>query len=99
MANYRIHGAPGRTTSKPRPRREANGAPEIRTDGSLGTAYAITWYPGALARTRAQTVEAIAAHELTGIDIHIARYHPVKITGTVVSSNTSGARCCHSTRD
>jgi hypothetical protein len=90
---YRIHGAPGSYYIEASPAApEASGAPEIRTDGSLGTAYAITWYPGALARTRAQTVEATAAHELTGIDIHIARYHPVKITGTVVSSSNTPVR-------
>ncbi len=90
---YRIHGAPGAYYVEASPAApEASGAPEIRTDGSLGTAYAITWYPGALARTRAQTVEATAAHELTGIYIHIARYHPVKITGTVVSSNNTPVR-------
>lgn len=90
---FRIHGAPGSYYIEASPAApEANGAPEIRTDGSLGTAYAITWYPGALARTRAQTVEATAAHELTGIDIHIARYHPVKITGTVVSTNNAPVR-------
>ncbi|HEY4084356.1 MAG TPA: carboxypeptidase-like regulatory domain-containing protein, partial [Bryobacteraceae bacterium] len=67
---YRIHGAPGSYYIEASPAApEASGAPEIRTDGSLGTAYAITWYPGVLARTRAQTVEATAAHELTGIDI------------------------------
>jgi hypothetical protein len=91
--DYRIHGAPGSYYIEASPAApEANGAPEIRTDGSLGTAYAITWYPGALARSRAKTVEAAAAHELTGIDIQIARYHPVKITGTVVSSDKTPMR-------
>jgi len=90
---YRIHGAPGSYYIEASPAApETNGAPEIRTDGSLGTAYAITWYPGALARSRAQTVAATSARELTGIDIHIARYHPVKISGTVVTSNHTPVR-------
>ncbi|HVW07622.1 MAG TPA: carboxypeptidase-like regulatory domain-containing protein [Bryobacteraceae bacterium] len=92
--DYRIHGAPGSyyiEASPPAPEAEA-AAPEIRTDGSLGTAYTITYYPGALARTRAQAVDATSAHELTGIDIHIARYHTVKITGTVVTSNKTPVR-------
>jgi hypothetical protein len=90
---YHIHGAPGSyfvEASPPAP--EAAAAPEIRTDGSLGSAYAITWYPGALARKRAQTVEATSGRELTGIDIHIARYHTIKISGTVVSSNNTPVR-------
>ncbi|HVV46985.1 MAG TPA: carboxypeptidase-like regulatory domain-containing protein, partial [Bryobacteraceae bacterium] len=91
---YRIHGAPGsyHIEASPAAPEASADAPEIRTDGSLGTAYAITWYPGALARSRAKAVEATAAHELTGIDIQIARYHPVKITGTVVSSNNIPVR-------
>jgi hypothetical protein len=50
------------------------------------------YYPAALARDRAQTIEAASAKELTGIDIHIARYHTVKITGTVVSSKGAPVR-------
>jgi protocatechuate 3,4-dioxygenase beta subunit len=91
---YRIYGAPGSyyvEASPAAPEAEA-AAPEIRTDGSLGTAYTITYYPGTLARSRAQTVEATSAHELTGIDIHIARYHTVKISGSVVSSNKTPVR-------
>jgi protocatechuate 3,4-dioxygenase beta subunit len=91
---YRIHGAPGSycIEASPAAPEASAAAPEIRTDGSLGTAYAITWYPGALARKRAQAVEATSAHELTGIDIHIARYHTVKITGTVVSADKTPVR-------
>jgi hypothetical protein len=90
---YRIHGVPGSYYVEAAPRApEAFGAPEIRTDGTLGTPYAVTYYPASLARGRGQTVDATSAHELTGIDIHVARYHPVKITGTVLSADDAPVR-------
>jgi hypothetical protein len=91
---YRLHGAPGSycIEASPAAPEASAAAPEIRTDGSLGTAYAITWYPGALARTRARALEVTSGRELTGIDIHVARYHPVKITGTVVSADKTPVR-------
>jgi len=81
---YRIVGMPGKyyVEASVHPL-ETSGAPEIRTDGSLTTAYAATYYPGALAKERAKIVEAAAAQELAGIDIHVAHRKSLKISGTV----------------
>ena len=88
---YRITGVPGKYYIQASvPPLQNSGPPEIRTDGSSTSAYATTYYPGALAKERGKVVEVAAAQELTGIDIHVAHPKSLKISGVVTGIHAAG---------
>ncbi len=87
---YRISGLPGKFYVEASiPPLQTSGTPEIRSDGSSTSAYATTYYPGALARERGSVVEAVAGRTVTGIDIRVAHRREVKISGTVKGGNAT----------
>jgi hypothetical protein len=57
-----------------------------------GTAYANTWYPSAASKNRAETVEAIAGREVTGIAIRLSTNRTFRISGTVSGIPRSDSR-------
>lgn len=90
---YRMSGPPGNYYVEASPRNAATaGPPEIRTDGSLTSPYATTYYPGALAIERGKAVEVAAGQDLGGIDIHVARRRSLKISGVVTTKDGAGVR-------
>lgn len=86
--DYRLSGIPGKYYIEASvPPLQNSGSAEIRTDGSSTTAYATTYYPGALAKERGKVVETTAGQELTGIDIHVAHRKSLKISGVVTGTH------------
>jgi len=56
---------------------------EIRTDGTSVPTYAYTYYPAALTKTQATTIEAKPGEEVRGIEIRLARQQLFSISGVV----------------
>lgn len=58
---------------------------QVKMQGPKGGSWAVTWYPAALDRKLAQTLELADASDVHGIDIQLQRATGVTIRGTVVA--------------
>jgi hypothetical protein len=93
---FRISGAPGKYYVKASPGEQMpDGPPEIRTDGTAAGEYGPTWYPSAIAKEAAATVDARPGSDVY-VEIRMAhanRQRGPSITGTVhgLPDGNSGA--------
>ena len=81
---YRIGGlAPGKYRIRVTHENWMRLGPETRTDGTEEINYAATYYPGSADAKAAGRVEVRAAVEASGIDVRLARYPIVRVSGRV----------------
>lgn len=64
---------------------QADFPPEIRTDGTVETNYAVTYYPGVTDAGSATAVLVRPGQETSGIEIKLVRYPILHISGTVLN--------------
>jgi len=82
---YRIGGlAPGKYRVKAGIRNQVPLGPETRTDGTEEINHATTYYPGSVDARTSSRVEVRAAVEVSGVDIRLARYPWIRVSGHVI---------------
>lgn len=81
---FRLGGlAPGRYRVQATVPSMGPAVPEIRTDGTSEVDYAPTYYPNAIDQRGAARVQVQPGADLTGVDIHLQRWNPVRVSGAV----------------
>jgi protocatechuate 3,4-dioxygenase beta subunit len=82
---FRIGGlAPGKYNVRVERNQIFGGRPEIRTDGTVETHNATTYYPSSVTEREAAKVTVKAGAETPGIDIRVVRVPFVRVSGRVV---------------
>jgi hypothetical protein len=80
---FRMTGAPGKYFVKASELPNLRTSSEIRTSGPAPPVYGTTFYPSTTNKDRASVVEVAAGHDLTGVDIRLARTLSLSVSGVV----------------
>ncbi len=78
---FRIRTAPGKYSVEVFP--PPNDSGDVRDKGAPEPVYPTTWFPDSLNKAQATAVEIVAGRETGGIDIHMKRQVPLRISGVV----------------
>ena len=81
---FRIVALPGRYYVQAAPMFSVGGLTEIRTDGTVDSNYLETYYPGVTDIAGAAPVEVLPGHELSEVDLRLARSAVLSIGGRIV---------------
>jgi hypothetical protein len=64
---------PGKYRIRAMPYVRQDDAPEVRSDGAAAAIYGSTYYPSSMRQEDASVVEAVAGHEITGIELRLLK--------------------------
>jgi Carboxypeptidase regulatory-like domain len=87
---FRIITAPGKFYVKAEIDSMQFGGPEIRTDGTAGAPFTITYYPSAPDNSAASTVQVAAGQDLAGLEIRMLHKGASTTRTFTVSGTVSG---------